>query len=117
MAPRERDLQGVFRHLNVKERKKMLARVLQFPEFNEEDDLKTAILIDVYYEMLSYLVNNGFPWQEIASFFEIFKSLLNKTQGKDYARSGKYAENRLHSRCKTRKNISLAHTSNLWTIS
>ena len=71
----------------------MLARVLQFPEFNEEDDLKTAILIDVYYEMLSYLVNNGFPWQEIASFFEIFKSLLNKTQGKDYARSGKYAKN------------------------
>jgi len=36
----------------------------------------------VYYELLSYLVNNGFPWREVASFFEIFQRLLNNSQGK-----------------------------------
>ena len=88
MASRDEDFQNVFRNSNnIKERKKVLARVLQFPAFNEEDDLRTAILIDVYYEMLSYLVNNGFPWQEVAFFFEIFQSLLNETQGKHWTRS------------------------------
>ena len=89
MASRAPGLQDVFRLLNVKERKKMLARVLQFPEFNEEDDLQTAILIDVHYEMLSHLVNNGFPWREVTLFFEIFKSFLNKVQGKYYTSSSR----------------------------
>lgn len=82
MASREEHFQNVFRHSNIKERKKVLAKVLQFSELNEDDDLRTAALIDVYYEVLSYLVNNGFPWREVASFFEMFQSLLNETQGK-----------------------------------
>lgn len=82
MASREKHFQDVFRHSNIKERKKVLAEVLLLPKFNEEDDLRTATLIDVYYEMLAYLVNNGFPWREVASFFEMFQSLLNETQGK-----------------------------------
>ena len=93
MASRERDIRDVFRYENVEERKKMLARVLQFPEFNEEDDLKTAVLIDVYYELLSYLVNNGFPWREVASFFEIFQRLLNNSQGKDCRKWWQVVEN------------------------
>ena len=82
MASRENDFREVFRNSNVKERKKALAKVLQFPVINEEDDLRTATLIDVYYELLSYLVNNGFPWRQVVSFFEIFQSLLNDTQGR-----------------------------------
>lgn len=81
MAFEAKDVKEVFLHLDVEKRKKTLAKLLQFPEFNAEDDLKTAVLIDIYYELLSHLVENGFPWREIASFLEIFKSLLNKTQG------------------------------------
>ena len=85
MAFEAKDVKEVFLHLDVEKRKKMLAKLLRFPEFNAEDDLKTAVLIDSYYELLSHLVENGFPWREIASFLEIFKSLLNKTQGKNYS--------------------------------
>lgn len=85
MASRqEKDFQDVFRNSNVKERKKVLAQALQFPAFNEEDDLRTATLVDVYYELLSFLVNNGFPWREVVSFFEIFQSLLNESKGKQW---------------------------------
>ena len=85
MASRQGDFQDVFQCLDVEERKKVLARTLNFPEFNEEDDLRMAILLDMYYEMLSYFVNSGFPWREVALFFAIFKRLLQKTQGKDYS--------------------------------
>ena len=84
MASREKDFEEIFRNSNITERKKVLAKVLQFPEFNEEDDLRTATLIDVYYEMLSHLVNHGFPWREVGSFFEMFQCLLNETRGKQY---------------------------------
>lgn len=84
MASLEKNFRVVFRNSIIEERKKELAKVLQFPEFNEEDELRTATLIDVYYEMLSYLVNYGFPWREVASFFEMFRCLLNETQGKRY---------------------------------
>ena len=84
MASGQGGLQDVFQYPDVEERKKILARVLNFPEFNEEDDLRMAILLDMNYEMLSYLVNIGFPWREVALFFAIFKRLLQKTQGKDY---------------------------------
>ena len=84
MASRVKDFQNIFRNSNIKERKKVLAKVLQFPEFNEEDDLRTAALTDVHYEMLSYLVNQGFPWREVASFFEMFQCFLNETRGKWY---------------------------------
>ncbi|XP_068681296.1 uncharacterized protein C8orf74-like [Montipora foliosa] len=85
MALHERGLQGlqdVFRNSDVTERKKMLARLLKFPDFDEEDDLKTAILLDVYYEMLCYSINRGFLWPEVSSFFEVFKRLLSKAEGK-----------------------------------
>ena len=84
MASRVKDFQDIFRNSNIKERKKVLAKVLQFPELNEEDDLRTAALTDVHYEMLSYLVNQGFPWREVASCFEMFQCLLNETRGKWY---------------------------------
>ena len=83
MAFQEKSFQDVFRYSNVVERKRILARLLNCPHFNEEDDLRTAILVDVHYEMLSHLVNNGFLWREIASFFPIFERMLNKVKGKD----------------------------------
>ncbi len=84
MASREKVFQDVFRNSNVKERKILLAKVLQFPAFNEEDDLRSATLVDVYYELLSFLVNDGFPWREVVLFFEIFQGLLNESKGKQW---------------------------------
>ena len=83
MAFREKSFQDVFRNSNVVERKRILAKLLNYPHFNEEDDLRTAILLDVHYEMLSHLVNDGFLWEQIASFFPIFERMLSKVKGKD----------------------------------
>ena len=45
---RYRDNQNVFRITDVKKRKKLLGKVLKFPEFNEEDDWRLGILLDIH---------------------------------------------------------------------
>ena len=45
---RYRDNENVFRITNVKKRKKLLGKVLKFPEFNEEDDWRLGILLDIH---------------------------------------------------------------------
>ena len=45
---RHRDYQNVFRVTDVKERKKLLGKVLQIPEFNEEGDWRPGILLRRY---------------------------------------------------------------------
>ena len=45
---RYRDYQSVFRITDVKIRKKLLGKVLKIPEFNEEDDLRLGILLDIH---------------------------------------------------------------------
>ena len=50
---RHRDNENVFRITDVKKRKKLLGKVLKFPEYNEEDDWR-----------LTLFVNSGFPWSD-----------------------------------------------------
>ena len=50
---------------DVKERKKLCGKDLKISEFNEEDDLRSWILLDIHCDMLAYFVNNGFPWREV----------------------------------------------------
>ena len=45
---RYRDYQSVFRVTDVKKRKKLLGKVLKIPEFNEEDDWRLGILLDIH---------------------------------------------------------------------
>ena len=45
---RHRDYGNVFRITDVKKRKKLLGKVLKFPEFNEEDDWRLGILLDIH---------------------------------------------------------------------
>ena len=45
---RHRDYQNVFRVTDVKERKKLLGKVLQIPELNEEGDWRPGILLRRY---------------------------------------------------------------------
>ena len=59
----------------------MLGKVLQISEFNEEDDLRSGILLDIHYDTLAYFVNNGFPWREVAQLWEVFQNLLNEVRG------------------------------------
>lgn len=98
MAFREKSFQDVFRNSNVVERKRILAKLLNYPHFNEEDDLRTAILLDVHYEMLSHLVNDGFLWQQIASFFPIFERMLSKVKGKSLEDAILTFKDELHSK-------------------
>ena len=51
----------------------MLAKDLQISEFNEEDDLRSGILLDIHCDMLAYFVNNGFPWREVTAVGGISK--------------------------------------------
>ena len=45
---RHRDNENVFRITDVKKRKKLLGKVLKIPEFNEEDDWRLGILLDIH---------------------------------------------------------------------
>lgn len=45
---RHRDNENVFRITDVKKRKELLGKVLKFPEFNEEDDWRLGILLDIH---------------------------------------------------------------------
>ena len=45
---RHRDNQNVFRITDVKKRKKWLGKVLKISEFNEEDDWRLGILLDIH---------------------------------------------------------------------
>ena len=46
-----------------------MGKVLQIPEFDEEDDLRSGILPDVHYDMLAFNVNNGYSWREVTLTF------------------------------------------------
>ena len=59
----------------------MLGKVLQSPEFDAEDDLRSGILPDIHYHMLAFTVNNGYSWREVTLLWEVFQDLLNKFQG------------------------------------
>ena len=45
---RHRDNQNAFRITDAKKRKKLLGKVLKIPEFNEEDDWRLGILLDIH---------------------------------------------------------------------
>ena len=81
MASLEQNLREVFSQVGVQERKQLLANIFLFPSFDEEDDLRTSIVLDVYYDALFFLVNHGFPWREVVKFFEIFRILWQEIQG------------------------------------
>ncbi|KAK3710156.1 hypothetical protein QZH41_010555, partial [Actinostola sp. cb2023] len=75
-------IQHLFREKFVAKRKSLLAKALNFPEFDEDDDLRSAILIDIYYDALSFAVNEGLPWNHIAVFFQIIQKTLLNIAGK-----------------------------------
>lgn len=74
-------IQEIFRVKNVEKRKALLAKLLGFPEFEEDDDLKSAILLDIYHEALSFAVNEGLPWHKVNAFFEIARKTLMNIAG------------------------------------
>ena len=78
---RHKGFQDAFCVTDVKERKKLLGKVLKIPEFNEEDDLRSGIGLDVHYDKLAYFVNSGFPWRGVTQLREVFQNLLNEVQG------------------------------------
>ena len=59
----------------------MLGKVLQSPEFDAEDDSRSRVLPDIHYDMLAFIVNNGYSWREVTLLWEVFQDLLNKFQG------------------------------------
>ncbi|XP_077976532.1 uncharacterized protein C8orf74 homolog [Styela clava] len=58
-----------------------LARKLQLSPIDEEDDLKSALLVDYYYDVLQYAVNRGMAWKDVVSCLNFASDILDATQG------------------------------------
>lgn len=69
-------IQSLFREKDGEKRKILLAKFLEFPEFDEDDDLRSGILLDVYCQCLCFVVEQGLPWIQVAIFFKIVQNLL-----------------------------------------
>lgn len=78
------DAQEIFRACSIQQRKKILAQILNIPEFDEEDDFKTAILLDIYYDNLAFAVERGFPWNQVCAFFDLVGGLLHDISGNSH---------------------------------
>ena len=75
------DAQKIFRTPKIQQRKEILAKTLNVLNFDEEDDFKTSILLDIYYENIAFAVEQGFPWSQVCVFFDLFKKLLFESSG------------------------------------
>lgn len=75
-------IQEIFREKFVEARKSLLAKELDFPDFEEDDDLKNAILLDIYHEALSFAAKEGLPWHQVSVFFKIIQKTLMNIAGK-----------------------------------
>lgn len=75
-------IQTLFREKDEEKRKILLGKFLKFPDFDEDDDLRSGILLDIYSQCLCFVVEQGIPWNQVAVFFELVQDLLqNITEG------------------------------------
>ena len=75
------EAQRVFQARSAQQRKQILANILNITEVDEEDDFKTAILLDIYYDNLAFAVEQGFPWSQVCGFFHLVKDLMHSCTG------------------------------------
>lgn len=59
-----------------------LARKLQFGQVDGEEDLRSGILVDYYYDILQFAVNRGIRWKEVTSSLNFATSILQSITGK-----------------------------------
>ena len=82
MAVLRADLQTIFCNENADRRKLLLADILNLGHFDEDDDFRTAILLDIYHDNLLFAVKHGFPWGQVCSYFKLIERLLSNVKGK-----------------------------------
>lgn len=79
----EDNIKSLYRCQNKTERRKVLASILNCTSCdNDEDDMKTSILLDYHTESVNFASDSGFSWQQGLAVFELMKELLTSTLGK-----------------------------------
>ncbi|EDO37705.1 predicted protein [Nematostella vectensis] len=89
------DVKELFCEESESKKKKRLAFLLGFDEFEEDDDLRSASLLDIYYCGLSFAVDEGFPWKNVCFVFETIKVLLEAVKDNSLPEAIKYFQDYL----------------------
>ena len=66
---------------NEEKRRNLLAKILDYPTFDEEEDMGASILLDYHLESLNYACEKGFTWQQGLALFEMMKGLRENALG------------------------------------
>ncbi|XP_028407025.1 uncharacterized protein C8orf74 homolog [Dendronephthya gigantea] len=76
----EENIKSLYRCRNKIERRKVLATILNCTSCDDdEDDMKTSILLDYYTESVNFASEGGYSWQQGLAVFELMKELLDST--------------------------------------
>ncbi len=59
-----------------------LAHELDWPPFDEDEDMRTSIKLDTLYDSLMFCVNKGFRWEYIINITHMVLQVLEETPGK-----------------------------------
>ena len=60
----------------------LLCACLDWEQFDEEDDLQRAILLDYLYDSLMFTVDKGMAWPHVCHLFDMAKQLQDESIGK-----------------------------------
>ncbi len=59
-----------------------LAHELDWPPFDEDEDMRRSIKLDTLYDSLMFCVNKGFRWEYIVNITLMVLRVLEETPGK-----------------------------------
>ena len=66
---------------SCKERRGLLASYSDLVHLDEDEDLRSACLLDFIYENVNFAVSSGFSWKECVAFNTLMQDLLKETVG------------------------------------
>lgn len=76
------DVKSLYHCENNQQRRDLLIKILDYPTSDdEEEDMRSSILLDFYLESLNYASEQGFSWQQGLGLFELMKDLREKALG------------------------------------
>lgn len=70
-------------HLPKYRGQEYLAKKLHLGSLDEED-LKSGLIVDYFYDVLQYSTNRGFPWKEVAQSIHFALEIIQQCQGLEF---------------------------------
>ena len=76
----EENIRCLYRCEDKTKQRQVLAKILDYSTCdNDEDNMKTSVLLDFYLESIHFATERGFSWQQGLAVFELMKELFNST--------------------------------------